>query len=137
GPSNPAPVVFRGNAPGVVAEPAGAPRAAALPRVDTRRILVEHGQSLGGIAHAYHVPASAIIAANHLNPPYKIEAGQFLLIPGAGDAPLATPPPLMAASPTPPYPHDRPPEIVPLDGPAPAPRTPSEPSAADEARGEP
>jgi murein DD-endopeptidase MepM/ murein hydrolase activator NlpD len=137
GPPNPAPVVLRGNAPRVVAEPAGEPLGAALPRAEERRIVVEPGQSLGGIAHAYHVPAPAIIAANHLTPPYKIEAGRSLVIPGAGAAPLSTPPPLMAASPASPNPHDRPAEIIPLDGPAPAPRAPPEPSAADEARSDP
>jgi len=137
GPPNPAPVVLRGTAPGLVAEQAGEPAGAALPRADTRRILVEHGQSLSVIAHAYHVPAPAIIAANHLTPPYKIEVGRYLVIPGTGGAPLSTPPPLMAASPVPPNAQSRPPEIIPLDGPAPAPGAPPEPSAADEARGEP
>jgi murein DD-endopeptidase MepM/ murein hydrolase activator NlpD len=137
GPPSPAPVVLRGTAPQAVAVPVVEPHAAALPRADTRRIVVEHGQSLGSIAHAYHVTEPAIIAANHLTPPYKIEAGRSLVIPGGGEAPLSAPPPLMAASPPPPNPHDRPPEIIPLDGPAPASRAPSEPSAADEARSEP
>ncbi len=143
GPSNPAPVVLRGSAPQGCRrnQRASLGAAAAAPgrRAAGYVIVVEHGQSLGIIAHAYHVPASAIIAANHLTPPYKIEAGQSLVIPGAGEAPpLSTPPPpLMAASPTPPSPHDRPPDIIPLDGPAPAPRAPPEPSAADEARSAP
>ncbi len=132
GPSNPAPVVMGGTAPRVVAEPAGA----ALPRGVTRRVVVEHGQSLGVLAHAYHVPAQAIIAANHLTPPYKIAAGQQLVIPGEGEA--SKPPPPAAVSPAAPIAQGHaPPEIIPLDGPAPAPKAPPAPSAAEEARSEP
>ena len=89
GPRNPAPVVLKG-APSVVAEPALEPA-----RADARRIVVERGQSLSIIAHANHVSAQAIIAANHLTPPYKIETGQHLLIPGTAAAPME--PPLAAA----------------------------------------
>jgi len=135
GPSNPAPVVMRSTAPRVVAEPAVAPAGAALPRGDTRRIVVEHGQSLGVIAHAYHVPTQAIVAANHLTPPYKIAAGQQLVIPGAAETPKPMPPPLAAASPA--AQGHPPPEIIPLDGPAPAPKAPPEPTAAEAARSEP
>jgi len=135
GPPNPAPVVLRGTAPPVVAESAMAPAAGAMPRAETRRIVVERGQSLSVIAHAYHVSAPAIIAANHLTPPYKIEAGKSLLIPGAADALSPTmPPPLAAAAP---IPQGRQPEIIPLDGPAPMSKAPPQPSAAEEARGEP
>src|SRR5712691_3466989 len=135
GPSNPAPVVMRSTAPRVVAEPAVAPAGAALPRGDTRRIVVEHGQSLGVIAHAYHVPTQAIVAANHLTPPYKIAAGQQLVIPGAAETPKPMPP--AAVSPAAPIAQGHaPPEIIPLDGPAPAPKAPPAPSAAEEARSE-
>jgi len=80
------------------------------------------------------VPASAIIAANHLTPPYKIETGKQILIPGSANAP--TPTPMAAASPAGPVAQGHPPpEIIPLDGPAP--KAPAEPSAAEEARGEP
>jgi len=129
GPPNPAPVVTGGLAPRVVAEPAVASPPA---RPEGRRIVVERGQSLSGIAHAYHVSAPAIIAANHLTPPYKIETGKSLLIPGAANA-LTPMPPLAAAAQTAPIPQGRPPEIIPLDGPAPAPKTPPQPSAAAEA----
>jgi len=127
-----------GTAPRVVAEPAVGPAGAALPRGDARRVVVEHGQSLGVLAHAYHVSAQAIIAANHLTPPYKIAAGQQLVIPGAAEAPIGTARPLAAASSAAPIAQGHaPPEIIPLDGPAPAPKAPPEPSAAEEARGEP
>jgi murein DD-endopeptidase MepM/ murein hydrolase activator NlpD len=131
GPPNPAPIVTGGPAPRGVAEPAVRPAPA---RGEGRRIVVAHGQSLNGIAHAYHVPASAIIAANHLAPPYKVEAGKYLLIPGAADAPM---PPLGAAAPAAPTPQGHPPpEIIPLDGPAPARTAPPQPGAAAEARDE-
>src|SRR5579864_731744 len=129
GPPNPAPVVTGGSAPRFVAEPAIGPASA---RAEGRRIVVEPGQSLSGIAHAYHVSAPAIIAANHLTPPYKIETGKSLLIPGAADAPTPMPP-LAAAAPNPQ--GHAPPEIIPLDGPAP--KAPPRPSAAAEAHDEP
>jgi murein DD-endopeptidase MepM/ murein hydrolase activator NlpD len=133
GPPNPAPVVMGSTAPPVVAEPVGGPAA----RVEGRRIVVERGQSLSMIAHAYHVSAQAIIAANHLTSPYKIEAGKSLLIPGAADAPIPMPP-LAAASPAQPIAQGHPPpEIIPLDGPAPALKAPPQPSAPDGPHGEP
>jgi murein DD-endopeptidase MepM/ murein hydrolase activator NlpD len=157
GSSGPAPVVMRGTAPPGVAEGGAMPPPASMPRAQERRIVVERGQSLSGIAHAYHASEQAIIAANHLTPPYKVETGQHLLIPGtaavAREPPLATAPPTAAIAQTRP-----PPEIIPLDGPAPAksvsppPSTasltppseaapaqrppPPEPNSAEEARGE-
>jgi LysM repeat protein len=47
----------------------------------TRYIVVKAGQSLGGIAEAYHVPKDAIIAANHLTAPYNLKTGTRLAIP--------------------------------------------------------
>jgi murein DD-endopeptidase MepM/ murein hydrolase activator NlpD len=132
GPPNPAPVVMGSTAPWGVAEPAGGAGA----RAEGRRIVVERGQSLSMIAHSYHVSTQAIIAANHLTPPYKIEAGKSLLIPGAADAPMPMPPLAAAAQAGPAQGHP-PPEIIPLDGPVPAPKAPPQPSAAEEARGEP
>ena len=84
GPSNPAPVVMRGTAPPGYGEGGPMPPPGAMAGAEARRIVVERGQSLGGIAHAYHVGEREIIAANHLTPPYKIETGQHLLIPGGG-----------------------------------------------------
>jgi murein DD-endopeptidase MepM/ murein hydrolase activator NlpD len=103
--------------------------AGAMPRAGTQRIVVEHGQSLSGVAHAYHTTERAIIAANHLTPPFKIEAGQHLLIPGTAAPPRQAP--SLAASPTPPLAQTRPPpEIIPLDGPAPATSNPPPPATA-------
>lgn len=112
-----------------------------------RVIVVERGQSLGRIAEHYRVPKHEIIDANHLKPPYKVEIGQRLVLPGGGDAtspqtaqadtiPLGGPPPQPAAGA---------PAVVPLDGPAPqasstlrpppgAIAPPGERSVAEEAR---
>jgi len=133
GPPNPAPVVMGGTAPPVGAEPVGGPPA----RAEGRRIVVERGQSLSIIAHANHVSARAIIAANHLTPPYEIQTGKSLLIPGMADAPTPMPP-LAAAAPAQPIRQGHPPpEIIPLDGPASAIKAPPQPSAAEEAGDEP
>lgn len=138
-PTNPAPVILKGADAGISPDGPLAyrmpPLARPLPRTmagpgpmpgpmmpavrgDGRRIVVRPGQSLGGIAHAYRVSEHAIVAANHLQPPYKIESGQTLLIPGAAEQPLA-----LAGEPAPP-PSPRPaaertPDIIPLDGPPP------------------
>jgi murein DD-endopeptidase MepM/ murein hydrolase activator NlpD len=159
GSSGPAPVVLRGAAPPGFAEGAPMSPPTARPRAEGQRIVVEHGQSLSGIARVYHVSEREIIAANHLTPPYKIEAGQHLLIPGTA---VLRPPQLAAAPPAAPPAAPTaqghpPPEIIPLDGPSPVksippppgtagltppseaapPQRPSpEPSAAEEARGE-
>jgi murein DD-endopeptidase MepM/ murein hydrolase activator NlpD len=120
GPPDPAPVVLKGAPLGFAAEGAAVPGRAAHAVAEARRIFVRPGQSLGGIAHAYHVPERTIIAANNLAPPYKVETGQRLLIPGGSEAP-GQPPPLASAQAATPIAHGRPPpEIIPLDGPAPA-----------------
>jgi murein DD-endopeptidase MepM/ murein hydrolase activator NlpD len=67
-PEGPAPVVSGGAA--VEAEP--------------EWIKVQPGQTLSGIAHAYHVPMQVIAEANRLLPPYRIEVGRALVIPQAG-----------------------------------------------------
>src|SRR3981189_2767346 len=98
-PNEPAPVFMKGGAPGAAAtgrEPAitsrplgiaGAPPPAAMPR-ETRQITVERGQSIGSLAGEYHVSKQAIIAANHLEAPYKIKIGTRVTIPGAAAAPV-------------------------------------------------
>jgi murein DD-endopeptidase MepM/ murein hydrolase activator NlpD len=113
-----------------------------------RVIVVERGQSLGRLAERYHVAKRDIIEANHLKPPYNIEIGQRLVLPGGA------PPPQMAQASSiplegPPPPQQqavREPAVVPLDGPAPrqagtlTPPTATaappagEPSVAEEAR---
>src|SRR5713226_2228150 len=49
----PAPVILNGASPGVLGQASIAPRSGA----EARHIVVRPGQSLGGIAHTYHVPA--------------------------------------------------------------------------------
>ena len=144
-PSEPAPVFLKGGMPGGAAE-AGP----ISPQRRDARIVIKPGQSLRGIAHAYHVPERTIIAANHLAPPYKLKTGQGLLIPGAvepsvqqammppktvyevpppvREAPLPVaaarpgPPTPIAAAPAPASPMPPPiHDIISLDDPSPAP----------------
>jgi murein DD-endopeptidase MepM/ murein hydrolase activator NlpD len=91
----PAPVFNKGIAP-MAAAPAPLP--------PPRQITVQRGQSLDGIAHANHVPAAAIIAANKLKPPYELKTGARLLIPTAGPPPVqqAMAPSASAGPPPPP-----------------------------------
>jgi murein DD-endopeptidase MepM/ murein hydrolase activator NlpD len=118
-----------------------------------RRIVVERGQSVSILARDYHVSQRAIIEANRLPPPYKIEIGQQLVIPGA-----AEPAPVQTAAARSPAPPERPgeppktetaatsprpapessaatrrgggkPEIIPLDGPAQTPTRSARPPA--------
>jgi LysM repeat protein len=51
-------------------------------------IVVEHGQSLRGIAHSHHVTPDALASANHLQPPYKLKAGSRLVLPNSGPPPV-------------------------------------------------
>jgi murein DD-endopeptidase MepM/ murein hydrolase activator NlpD len=67
-------------------------------------IEVRRGQTLSGIAHAYHIPMQVVAEANQLAPPYHIEAGQTLIIPSAGQ-PAMPPAPALPASPPPPSPE--------------------------------
>src|SRR6266446_9651191 len=50
---------------------------------------VQHGQTLSGIARTYHVSTRAIAEANQLSPPYRIQAGRTLIIPGTGEPRVA------------------------------------------------
>lgn len=127
----PAPVILKGAEAGFPGQQGFAPRSAAPRRSDGRRIVVQHGQSLREVAQSYQVSEQAIIAANHLRPPYRVVAGQPLLIPGrieppahsaVAAAPLAAP--IARGSAT-----GRPPEIIPLDGPIPARTAPPQNSA--------
>lgn len=114
--TDPAPVVLKGAALGIPGDGAGAAASAVRPGGEARRIVVRPGQSLNGIAHAHHVPKQAVIAANHLKPPYEVRIGQRLIIPGGAEAPVQ---PQMAAAASTGQGHPAP-EIIPLDGPAPA-----------------
>jgi len=95
----------------IIAAPAIRPR----PSAEGRHIVVRPGQSLSRIAAEYHVSEHAIIAANHLHPPYTIEIGQRLLIPGGG---ARAPERLATARPLP-HPERGSPEVIPLDTPPP------------------
>ncbi len=101
--SSPAPVIIGG-----ADEPTFMPMPTQMPSSPPRHIVVRRGQSLDGVAHAYHVPKSAIIAANGLRPPYELTAGTRLTIPAAG-APIrearasgAAPPSVAMPTPLPP-----------------------------------
>jgi murein DD-endopeptidase MepM/ murein hydrolase activator NlpD len=102
-------------------------------------IIVERGQTLSGIAHAYHVPMLALADANHLSPPYRIRAGQTLIVPvsAAPEAaasplamteptlpsvsypPVAAPPAPVVTQPLAPPAPVSPPQTIPLDHPPP------------------
>ena len=88
GPSEPAPVYLRGAGEPVIAPMPGAPPAL--------QVIVKRGQTLDGYAYTYHVPKSAIIAANGLRPPYKLEAGRRLTIPRGAVQQAMTPSPSAA-----------------------------------------
>lgn len=98
GPSEPAPVYLRG-----ASDPVIAPMPAPPPAM---QVIVKRGQTLDGYAYTYHLPKSAIVAANRLRPPYKLEAGQRLVIPNPrGSVRQAMiPPPAPAARPWSPSP---------------------------------
>jgi murein DD-endopeptidase MepM/ murein hydrolase activator NlpD len=129
----PAPVYLKGAEAGFPGQQGFGSRSAAPWRSNPRRVVVQHGQSLRELAQSYQVSEQSIIAANHLRPPYRVVAGQPLLIPGriepsaqppVAAAPLAAPIARGAAA------GRSPPDIIPLDGPAPARTTPPQNSAA-------
>jgi murein DD-endopeptidase MepM/ murein hydrolase activator NlpD len=68
---------------------------------------------LSEIAHSYHVPMQVIAEANGLSPPYRIQVGRTLVIPGAGPPRLAAAPASVAALP----PAQRPEVLQPTTGP--------------------
>jgi murein DD-endopeptidase MepM/ murein hydrolase activator NlpD len=63
-------------------------------------IRVERGDTVFGIAHRYNQPALLIIEVNHLVPPYRLEVGQALMLPGP-EEPMPGPPAYAAAAPMP------------------------------------
>ena len=110
---------------------------------ETRNIVVQRGQSVGRIAEIYHVPQQAIIAANHLAPPYRLKAGARLAIPGSVVQPETQPTQntkeVASSAPRSAKPaqarnaniRHAEPEVIPLDDPAPA--SPANDRAADKA----
>jgi murein DD-endopeptidase MepM/ murein hydrolase activator NlpD len=92
-------------------------------------ITIQRGQTLSEIAHSYHVPMRVIAEANGLSPPYRIQVGRTLVIPGAGPPGLAAAPASVAALP----PAQRPEFPQPTTQPAlPPAAVPDNPSAAAE-----
>ena len=88
-------------------------------------ITIQRGQTLSEIAHSYHVPMRVIAEANGLSPPYHIQVGRTLVIPGAGPPRLAAAPASVAALP----PAQRPEVPQPMTGPdLPPPAAPDHPS---------
>jgi murein DD-endopeptidase MepM/ murein hydrolase activator NlpD len=63
----------------------------------SQTITIQRGQTLSEIAHSYHVPMRVIAEANGLSPPYHIQVGRTLVIPGAGPPRLAAAPASVAA----------------------------------------
>ncbi|HEY1431731.1 MAG TPA: LysM peptidoglycan-binding domain-containing protein, partial [Stellaceae bacterium] len=53
------------------------------------------------IAQSYHVPMRVIAEANGLSPPYRIQVGRTLIVPGAGPSHVAAAPVSVAALPPP------------------------------------
>lgn len=104
-----------------------------------KRIVVRPGQSVGKLAREYGVSKHAIIETNRLQPPYKIEIGQRLAIPGAavlpvreGVKPAEAPEHRQIAAAKAPRsePARSTPEIIPLDGSEPASSPIASPPAA-------
>jgi murein DD-endopeptidase MepM/ murein hydrolase activator NlpD len=88
-------------------------------------ITIQRGQTLSEIAHSYHVPMRVIAEANGLSPPYRIQVGRTLVIPGAGQPSLAAAPESVAAVPPAPRPEVFQPTTRPALPPTAAPESPS------------
>jgi murein DD-endopeptidase MepM/ murein hydrolase activator NlpD len=95
----------------------------------SQTITIQRGQTLSDIAHSYHVPMRVIAEANSLSPPYRIQVGRTLVIPGAGPTRLAAAPGSVAALPPTPRP-EVPQPTTGLDLPPPAALQPPSVSAA-------
>jgi murein DD-endopeptidase MepM/ murein hydrolase activator NlpD len=84
-------VIPRYNSAGVAAPGAPATRAASIPAsakaVAASTHVVAPGESLGKIAHRYHIPLTEIAKANHIQPYAQIKMGDRLVIPGRAAAP--------------------------------------------------
>lgn len=76
--------------------------------------IVQPGQTLWRIAHAYGVPLDALVAANRIEDPAAIEEGTFLFVPGA----------------------DRTLDFAPFPAPVPGPRAPRRDAANGARQGE-
>jgi LysM repeat protein len=83
------PAATASNAPDVAAPGPDSQNPAPGAKGEARRIVVRSGQSVSRIAAQFGVSKQTIIAANDLTPPYKIKAGQQLLVPSADEPPPA------------------------------------------------
>ncbi len=70
---------------------AAAAPATATPLAGHAYLVVEPGQSLDSIAHAYRTAKRDLIATNHLTPPYNLRPGTTLEIPAPAAKPVAKP----------------------------------------------
>jgi murein DD-endopeptidase MepM/ murein hydrolase activator NlpD len=102
----------------------GGPAPAPVER-GSQTITVQRGQSLSEIAHSYHVPMRVIAEANGLAPPYGIQVGRTLVIPGTGTPRLAAAPASVAALPPSPQPIVSQPPTRPAQSATAAPDSPS------------
>jgi murein DD-endopeptidase MepM/ murein hydrolase activator NlpD len=59
-----------------------APVVGGAPALGVQSVTIQRGQSLSEIAQTHHVPMRAIAEANGLSPPYRIQTGRTLIIPG-------------------------------------------------------
>jgi murein DD-endopeptidase MepM/ murein hydrolase activator NlpD len=116
----PTPIAMEGIGAEIAAPPGpDIPQEAPVAKRGSQQIVVEAGQSLSRIAAKYGMTQRTIIAANNLEPPYKIKIGQRLVIPGESGSPPAR----VAAG-------SSPPEPAPIDRPAPLEAAASPPAVA-------
>jgi murein DD-endopeptidase MepM/ murein hydrolase activator NlpD len=78
---------------------------------------VQRGQTLSGIAQTYHVPMRVLAEANNLSPPYRIQIGRILVIPGADQPRIPAAPESVATLPAG-RPEDAPPPATRFEAPA-------------------
>ena len=93
----------------VAAEKAASQTPTPIPTWTPVVYVVQPGDSLSGIAYRFDVPIEQLAAANDIDDPNVIAAGQRLIIPGPTQEPTATVPP--TATPTP----EMPPQIEIVD----------------------
>ena len=93
----PAPAVKSVAQPAVAAAPLPAP---AAPAEASHR--VEPGETVFAVSRRFHVPPATLIAINQMEPPYKLVAGQMLLLKSADEVGAALKPrPAQRPAPTP------------------------------------
>ena len=73
GRSTPAPVIYKGQAPGPAAPAAGS-------TVGGRVVAVRAGETIYTVSRRERVPLHALITVNRLRPPYRLRVGQKLVV---------------------------------------------------------